>query len=137
MTYEPKIVAYACTYCSYPGADLAGISRIKYSPNVNIIRVLCSGRVSAELILRTFREGADGVLVLGCHYGDCHFINGNHRAAKRVAVLKRILEYTGVESERLRLEWVSASEGERFAQVVDEFTETIRQLSPIREVLRG
>ncbi len=137
MTYEPKIVAYACTYCSYPGADLAGISRIKYSPNVNIIRVLCSGRVSSELILRTFREGADGVLVLGCHYGDCHFISGNHRAAKRVAVLKRILEYTGIEPERLRLEWVSASEGERFAQVVDEFTETVRELPHIREVLRG
>jgi len=137
LNHEPKIVAYACTYCSYPGADLAGISRIKYSPNVNIIRVLCSGRVSAELVLSTFREGADGVLVMGCHYGDCHFINGNHRAAKRVAVLKRILEYAGIEPERLRLEWVSASEGERFAHVVDEFTETIRQLPPIKEVWRG
>jgi F420-non-reducing hydrogenase iron-sulfur subunit len=137
LTYEPKIVAYACTYCSYPGADLAGISRIKYLPNVNIIRVLCSGRVSSELILRTFREGADGVLVLGCHYGDCHFINGNHRTAKRVAVLKRILEYAGIEPERLRLEWVSASEGERFAHIVDEFTATIRELPPIGEVLRG
>lgn len=104
MTYEPRIIAYACTYCSYPGADLAGTSRIKYSPNVNIIRVLCSGRVSPELILRTFREGADGVLVLGCHYGDCHFISGNHRTAKRVAVLRRILEYAGFEPERLRLE---------------------------------
>jgi len=132
---EPRIVAYACTYCSYPGADLAGISRIKYSPNVNIIRVLCSGRVSAELILRTLREGADGVLVLGCHYGDCHFINGNHRTAKRVAILERVLEYAGIEPERLRLEWVSASEGERFAQVVDEFTETIRQLPPMKQVL--
>lgn len=137
MTYEPKIIAYACTYCSYPGADLAGTSRIKYSSNVNIIRVLCSGRVSPELILRTFREGADGVLVLGCHYGDCHFISGNHRTAKRVAVLRRVLEYAGIEPERLRLEWVSASEGERFAHIVDEFTETIRQLSPIKEVLRG
>ncbi len=135
MMPEPRIVAYACTYCSYPGADLAGISRIKYSPNVNIIRVLCSGRVSAELILRTLREGADGVLVLGCHYGDCHFINGNHRTAKRVAILERVLEYAGIEPERLRLEWVSASEGERFAQVVDEFTETIRQLPPMKQVL--
>jgi len=132
---EPKIVAYACTYCSYPGADLAGISRIKYSPNVNIIRVLCSGRVSPELILRTFREGADGVLVLGCHYGDCHFVSGNHRTVKRVAVLRRILEYAGIEPERLRLEWVSASEGERFARIVDEFTETIRGLTPIEQVL--
>ncbi|HUW10240.1 MAG TPA: hydrogenase iron-sulfur subunit [Anaerolineae bacterium] len=132
---EPKIVAYACTYCSYPGADLAGISRIKYSPNVNIIRVLCSGRVSPELILRTFREGADGVLVLGCHYGDCHFVSGNHRTVKRVAVLRRILEYAGIEPERLRLEWVSASEGERFARIVDEFTEAIRGLIPIEQVL--
>ena len=133
--HEPKIVAYACTYCSYPGADLAGISRIKYSPNVNIIRVLCSGRVSPELILHTFREGADGVLVLGCHIGDCHFISGNRRIATRIPVLRRILEFAGIEPERLRLEWVSASEGERFAQVVDEFTETIRQLPPIAEVL--
>lgn len=132
---EPKIVAYACTYCSYPGADLAGTSRIKYSPNVNIIRVLCSGRISPELILRTFREGADGVLVLGCHYGDCHFINGNHRTAKRIPILQRILEFSGIESERLRLEWVSASEGERFAQIVDEFTETVRELAPMGQVL--
>ena len=132
---EPKIVAYACTYCSYPGADLAGTSRIKYSPNVNIIRVLCSGRISPELILRTFREGADGVLVLGCHDGDCHFINGNHRTAKRIPILQRILEFSGIEPERLRLEWVSASEGERFAQIVDEFTETVRELAPMGQVL--
>ncbi len=133
--YEPKIISYLCTYCSYPGADLAGISRIKYPPHINIIRVLCSGRVSPELILRTFREGADGVLVGGCHFGDCHFINGNHRTAKRIPLLKKILEYAGIEPQRLRLEWVSASEGERFAEVVREFTETIRGLPPIREVL--
>jgi F420-non-reducing hydrogenase iron-sulfur subunit len=134
--YEPKIVGYLCTYCSYPGADLAGTSRLKYPPNVNIIRVLCSGRVSPELILRTFREGADGVLVGGCHFGDCHFINGNHRTAKRIPILKKILEYAGIEPQRLRLEWISASEGERFAEVVKEFTETIRGLPPIKEVLR-
>lgn len=133
--YEPKIIGYLCTYCSYPGADLAGISRIKYPPHINIIRVLCSGRVSPELILRTFREGADGVLVGGCHFGDCHFINGNHRTAKRIPLLKKILEYAGIEPQRLRLEWISASEGERFAEVVKEFTETIRGLPPIREVL--
>lgn len=133
--YEPKIIGYLCTYCSYPGADLAGISRIKYPPHINIIRVLCSGRVSPELILRTFREGADGVLVGGCHFGDCHFINGNHRTAKRIPLLKKILEYAGIEPQRLRLEWVSAAEGERFAEVVREFTETIRGLPPIREVL--
>lgn len=135
MMDKPRIIAYACTYCSYPGADLAGTSRIRYSPNVNIIRVLCSGRVSPELILRTFREGADGVLVLGCHYGDCHFISGNHRTAKRVAVLRCVLEYAGIDPQRLRLEWVSASEGERFAKVVDEFTETVGQLEPMERVL--
>jgi len=133
--YEPRIIGYLCTYCSYPGADLAGISRIKYPPNIDIIRVLCSGRVSPELILRTFREGADGVFVGGCHFGDCHFINGNHRTAKRIPILKKILEYAGIEPQRLRLEWISASEGERFAEVVEEFTETIRGLPPIREVL--
>lgn len=134
--YEPKIIGYLCTYCSYPGADLAGTSRLKYAPNINIIRVLCSGRVSPELILRTFREGADGVLVAGCHFGDCHFISGNHRTAKRIPILKKILEYAGIEPQRLRLEWISASEGERFAEVVKEFTETIRGLPPMKEVLR-
>lgn len=134
--YEPKIIGYLCTYCSYPGADLAGTSRLKYPPNVNIIRVLCSGRVSPELIIRTFREGADGVLVAGCHFGDCHFISGNHRTAKRIPILKKILGYMGIEPERLRLEWISASEGERFTEVVKEFTETIRGLPPIKEVLR-
>lgn len=134
--YEPKIIGYLCTYCSYPGADLAGTSRLKYPPNINIIRVLCSGRVSPELIIRTLREGADGVLVAGCHFGDCHFISGNHRTAKRIPILKRILGYMGIEPERLRLEWISASEGERFTQVVEEFAETIRGLPPIKEVLR-
>ena len=133
--YEPRIIGYLCTYCSYPGADLAGTLRIKYPPHIDIIRVLCSGRVSPELILRTFREGADGVLVGGCHFGDCHFINGNHRTAKRIPILKKILEYAGIEPQRLRLEWISASEGERFAEVVKEFTETVRGLPPIREVL--
>ena len=134
--YEPKIIGYLCTYCSYPGADLAGTSRLKYPPNVNVIRVLCSGRVSPELIIRTFREGADGVLVAGCHFGDCHFISGNHRTAKRIPVLKKILENVGIEPERLRLEWVSASEGEKFAKVVEEFTETVRGLPPIKEVMQ-
>lgn len=135
--YEPKIIGYLCTYCSYPGADLAGISRLKYPPNINVIRVLCSGRVSPELIIRTFREGADGVLVAGCHFGDCHFINGNHRTAKRILILKSIMENLGIEPERLRLEWVSAAEGERFAQVVKEFTEEIRRLPPLRQVLKN
>ncbi|MFQ6058807.1 MAG: hydrogenase iron-sulfur subunit [Anaerolineae bacterium] len=133
--FEPKIIGYLCTWCSYIGADLAGTSRLKYPPNVSIVRVPCSGRVSPELILRTFREGADGVLVLGCHLGDCHYISGNHRTAKRIPLLQRLLSYAGIEPQRLRLDWVSAAEGDRFAQVVAEFTETIRGLPPIREVL--
>ncbi len=134
--YEPRIIGYLCTWCSYPGADLAGGSRTKSPHNFKIIRVPCSGRVSPELVLRTFREGADGVFVMGCHFGDCHYINGNHRTAKRIPVLKKILEFAGIESERLRLEWVSASEGDRFAQLATEFTETIRALPPIKDVLR-
>lgn len=134
--YEPKIIGYLCTWCSYPGADLAGGSRIKSPHNLKIIRVPCSGRVSPELVLRTFREGADGVIVMGCHFGDCHYIDGNHRTARRIPVLRKILEFAGFEPERLRLEWVSASEGDRFAEVATEFTETIRDLPPIKNVLR-
>jgi len=132
---EPRIVGYLCTWCSYTGADLAGTSRIKYPANISIIRVPCSGRVSPELILRTFQEGADGVLVLGCHPGDCHYMSGNYRTARRIPVLKRILEYSGIEPERLRLEWVSASEGDRFAKVAAEFIEAIRHLPPMAQVL--
>ena len=134
--YEPKIIGYLCTWCSYTGADLAGTSRIKSPANMRIIRVPCSGRVSPELILRTLREGADGVIVMGCHIGDCHYMTGNHRTSKRIPILKKIMEYSGIEPERLRLEWCSASEGERYAQLVTEFTEEIRKLPPIRELLR-
>ncbi len=133
--YEPKIIGFLCTWCSYTGADLAGTSRILSSPNVMVIRVPCSGRVSPELILRTFREGADGVMVMGCHVGDCHYTSGNHRTVKRITILKKMLEFTGIEPERLDLEWCSASEGERFAEIVNTFTEKIRNLPPIKEVL--
>lgn len=133
--YEPRIIGYLCTWCSYAGADLAGTSRIRSSPNVSIIRVPCSGRISPELILRTFQEGADGILVLGCHPGECHYVSGNYRTARRIPILRRLLGYNGIEPERLRLEWVSASEGGRFAKVVNEFTEAIRRLKPMREVL--
>jgi len=132
--YEPRIVGFLCTWCSYTGADLAGSMRLQYPANLGIVRVPCSGRVSPELILRAFREGADGVLVLGCHIGECHYQSGNHRAAKRIPILKRLLSHVGIEPERLRLDWVAASEGDRLAEVVTEFTETIRKLPPIKEV---
>jgi len=130
MMFEPKIIAYLCTWCSYTGADSAGIARLKYPSNLRAVRVPCSGRVSPELIMRTFDQGADGVLVLGCHIGECHYDTGNHRTAKRVPVLQALMTFAGLEPERLRLDWVSASEGERFARIVNEFTEGVRLLGP-------
>ena len=130
--FEPKIVAFLCTWCSYTGADLAGTSR-KSSPwNISAIRVPCSGRVSPELIMRAFDEGADGVIVLGCHIGECHYDTGNHRTAKRIPVLKSLLTFVGLEPERIRLDWVSASEGDRFSKIVTEFTETIQEMGPCK-----
>ncbi len=133
---EPKIIGFLCNWCSYRGADTAGMARLKYPPNLKIIRVPCSGRVSPELVLRAFREGADGVMVLGCHIGDCHYSSGNHRAAKRMPLLKKLIEYAGIEPERLYINWVSAAEGERFATVIREFTETVRALPPFVEVMQ-
>lgn len=132
MTFEPRIIAFLCTWCSYTGADTAGIARMKSPANIRAIRVPCSGRVAPEWIMRAFDQGADGVLVLGCHIGECHYDSGNHRAAKRIPVLQELLNYAGLEPERLRLDWVSASEGERFSKITTEFTETIRTLGPIR-----
>jgi F420-non-reducing hydrogenase iron-sulfur subunit len=129
-TFEPKIVGLLCNWCSYTGADLAGISRKKYAPNVRIIRVMCSGRVEPAFILKAFQSGADGVLVLGCHPGDCHYIEGNYKTMRRMPLLKKLLSQMGIEEERLRLEWVSASEGDRFASIVNEMTEQIRKLGP-------
>jgi coenzyme F420-reducing hydrogenase delta subunit/formate hydrogenlyase subunit 6/NADH:ubiquinone oxidoreductase subunit I len=128
---EPKIVAFLCTWCSYTGADTAGIARLKSPANLRAIRVPCSGRVSPELIMRAFDQGADGVLVLGCHIGECHYDSGNHRAAKRVPTLKALLTFAGLEPERLRLDWVSASEGERFSRITTDFVNTVRSLGPI------
>ncbi len=128
--FEPRILAFCCNWCSYAGADLAGVSRIQYPPNIRIIRVMCSGRVEPEFVAKALSSGADGVLVLGCHIGDCHYIHGNHQTAKRMAVLKRILGYLGIDPGRVRLEWVSAAEGARFAEVVTEFTKEIKELGP-------
>ncbi len=128
--FEPKIIGFLCNWCSYAGADLAGVSRIQYPPNIRIIRVMCSGRVDPVIILEMFANGADGVIVTGCHPGDCHYVEGNLYEERKIKMLKRLLALTGLELGRLRLEWVSASEGQRFAQMVTEFTDQIKKLGP-------
>ncbi|MEZ0328793.1 MAG: hydrogenase iron-sulfur subunit [Dissulfuribacterales bacterium] len=136
MEWEPKIVAFLCNWCSYAGADLAGVSRFQYPSNVRIIRVPCSGRVSANMILSALRSGVDGVLVSGCHPGDCHYISGNLHARRRFSVLKNFLEFLGIESGRLNFAWVSASEGEQFASLVKEVTERVRALGPATHLVK-
>jgi F420-non-reducing hydrogenase iron-sulfur subunit len=128
--FEPRIVAFLCNWCSYRGADLAGTSRIKCAANVRAIRVMCSGRVEPAFVLRAFELGADGVLVLGCHPGDCHYAEGNYKALRRMELLKRTLIQLGVGEDRFRLDWVSASEGDRFSHVVNDITEKVRALGP-------
>ena len=127
---SPKIVAFLCNWCSYAGADLAGVSRIQYPPSIRIVRVMCSGRIEPVFILEAFKNGADGVLVAGCHPGDCHYLSGNFKAQRRVLLLRKVLENLGLEPERLRLDWVSASEGDKFAILVEDMTEEIRKLGP-------
>jgi F420-non-reducing hydrogenase iron-sulfur subunit len=129
--FEPRIVAFLCNWCSYTGADLAGTSRKKYPTNIVPIRVMCSGRVDPEFILKAFRDGADGVLVCGCHPGDCHYISGNVKAFGRRPLIEKMLEQFGVAAGRYRMEWVSAAEGDRYARLVSEFTETVRALGPL------
>jgi len=129
--FEPKIVGFLCRWCSYTGADLAGTSRIEYPPNVTPIRVMCSGRVDPTFIVKALADGADGVLIAGCHPGDCHYEEGNFKTMRRYPMLLKLLEQFGIEPERVRLEWVSASEGDRFAAVVRDLTETIRKLGPL------
>jgi F420-non-reducing hydrogenase iron-sulfur subunit len=131
MSFEPKIIGFLCNWCSYTGADLAGTARIKYAPNIRSIRVMCSGRVDPTFVVKAFAEGADGVLIAGCHPGDCHYQEGNYKALRRYLLLKRVLTEYGIDPARLRLEWIAASEGERFAQVVNEFTEQVRILGPL------
>ncbi|MHA1379146.1 MAG: hydrogenase iron-sulfur subunit [Candidatus Helarchaeota archaeon] len=126
----PKILAFLCNWCSYAGADLAGVSRFQYPPSIRIIRVMCSGRVDPIFILKAFENGIDGVLVGGCHIGDCHYISGNLSTEKRMKHLKIILENLGIGAERLRLEWISASEGAKFQEVVIDFTKKIEELGP-------
>ncbi|MCX8177623.1 MAG: hydrogenase iron-sulfur subunit [Candidatus Bathyarchaeota archaeon] len=129
--FEPKIVGFLCNWCSYAGADLAGVSRIQYPPNIRVIRVMCSGRIDPVFILEAFKNGADGVLVSGCHLpSDCHYLSGNFKALRRVTLLRRVIKEFGIEPERLRLEWISASEGDKFAAVVRDMVEQIKKLGP-------
>jgi coenzyme F420-reducing hydrogenase delta subunit/predicted transcriptional regulator len=128
--FEPKIIGFLCNWCSYAGADLAGVSRIQYPPNIRIIRVMCSGRVDPVIILEMFANGADGVIVTGCHPGDCHYVEGNLYEERKIKMLKKLIISTGLEPGRLGLEWISAAEGQRFAQVATEFTEQVRKLGP-------
>jgi len=130
MTFEPRIVGFLCNWCSYAGADLAGVSRIGYPTSIRIIRLMCSGRVDPVIILEILANGADGVMVMGCHLGDCHYIEGNLQTERKIKMLKKLIAETGLEPERLRLEWVSASEGGRFADLVREFTDEIKTLGP-------
>jgi F420-non-reducing hydrogenase iron-sulfur subunit len=129
--FEPKIVGFLCNWCSYAGADLAGTSRMKYAPNVRVVRVMCTGRMDPTFVLKAFQKGADGVLIAGCHPGDCHYAEGNYKAVRRISLLKKMLAQMGIEEERVRLEWVSASEGERYARIVDEMTARVKELGSL------
>ncbi len=128
--FKPRVIVFCCNWCAYAGADLAGVSRMKISPHFRVVRTMCSGRVDPELILQAFVNGADGVMVAGCHPGDCHYLEGNYRAMRRVAFLKKLLGSMGMDPERLELQWISAGEGVRFQEVVNAFVERIQGLGP-------
>ncbi len=130
-TFEPKIVAFLCNWCSYAGADLAGVSRFQYPTTIRIIRVPCSGRINPLYIIKALQNGYDGVLVSGCHPGDCHYISGNFLARRKFALMKKFLEYIGIEPERVQFSWVSAAEGGRFAEIVKKITADIRKCGPL------
>ncbi len=128
--FEPRIIGFCCNWCSYAGADLAGVSRLQYPPNLRVVRVMCSGMVHPNLVIDALTKGADGVIICGCHHGDCHYLEGNLKAENRKEAIELLLEDFGLEPERFRLEWVSASEGPRFAELASEMTETVRTLGP-------
>ena len=129
-TFDPRILVFTCNWCSYAGADLAGTSRLQYPPNARIIRTMCSGRIEPVFVLEALRDGADGVIVTGCHPGDCHYVKGNFRAEKRFNFLKMALKVIGVEEDRVRLAWISAGEGEKFSLLIKDMTDKIRELGP-------
>jgi F420-non-reducing hydrogenase iron-sulfur subunit len=130
QNFEPKILAFLCNWCSYAGADLAGVSRFQYPPSIRVIRVMCSARVDPMYVMKALLNGIDGVFIGGCHPGECHYLRGNYYTRRRAAMLGKLLEVLGLEPERLRLKWVSASEGTIFAEAVKDFTQTIRSLGP-------
>src|SRR4030042_1121377 len=134
--FEPNIIGFLCNWCSYAGADLAGTSRIQYPPNLKVIRVMCSGRINPIFVINALQQGADGVLIGGCHPGDCHYERGNYLARRRYAILRELLEYVGIDPRRVRMTWVSASEGKKFAEVVQEVTDEIRELGPMQHFKR-
>jgi F420-non-reducing hydrogenase iron-sulfur subunit len=134
--WEPKILAFLCNWCSYAGADLAGVSRIQYPANVRVIRVPCSGRINPFFIVASLQHGVDGVLVSGCHPGDCHYLSGNYSARRKFALLKSLLEFVGIEEGRVQFSWVSAAEGGRFAEVIGRVTETVRTLGPAEKLVK-
>lgn len=131
VEWEPRIVAFFCNWCTYTAADLAGVSRMKYAPNTRIIRVMCSGRVDPQFVLKAFHDGADGVLIGGCHPGDCHYVEGNHKTQRRFRILQRMLKDMGIEEDRFRLEWISASEGEKVKVVINDMVDKVRALGPL------
>ena len=135
-TFEPNIIAFLCNWCSYAGADLTGTSRIHYPPNLKVIRVMCTGRLNPLFVLQSLRHGADGVLISGCHPGECHYMKGNYLARRRFLLMRRLLEFVGIDPLRLRMSWVSASEGKKFADVVTTVTEDIRKLGPQHSFMR-
>jgi coenzyme F420-reducing hydrogenase delta subunit len=135
-TWEPKVVAFLCNWCSYAGADLAGVSRIQYPPNVRVIRVPCSGRINPAFLLRALQNGADAVLVSGCHPGDCHYISGNLVARRKFALVRALLQYVGIEPQRVQFTWVSASEGGRFAAIIEKVVEQVRKLGPNTKLVK-
>jgi F420-non-reducing hydrogenase iron-sulfur subunit len=137
QSFEPRIVAFLCNWCSYAGADLAGVSRFQYPTNIRVIKVPCSGRINPIYIIKALYSGVDGVLVSGCHPGDCHYISGNYYARRKFALVKKFLEYIGIEPERVQFSWVSAAEGVRFAQIIDKVTSEIKKLGPLTYFRKG
>ena len=135
-SWQPKIIAFLCNWCSYAGADLAGISRLQYPPNVRIIRVPCSGRMNPLYIIRALQHGVDGVLVSGCHPGDCHYITGNYHARRKFAMINSLLQYVGIEKGRVHFSWVSASEGGKFAEVIKQVTNDVKKLGPAKKMVK-
>jgi coenzyme F420-reducing hydrogenase delta subunit len=134
--WEPRILAFLCNWCSYAGADLAGTSRIQYPPNIRVIRVPCSGRINPLFILKALQNGIDGVLISGCHPGDCHYLTGNYVGRRKSATMRRFLQYLGVEEGRVQFSWVSAAEGTKFSQVVEEVTQDIKKLGPAKQFVK-